>query len=185
VRAGGVKELGPVASGEVTAIPSAAEEGGELAVALAEHVENRGKLLGEEEEAAIGGGILIAQRLDDAVGSGTGGGDAARDPKRVDFGEEARDLTPAGSFAGLAGFADQDDEEVEAVTGGADGAVSGGAEDVAEGGEELQENGRGIGLGVRSEAADDEAGQAVECRFSEGGRFGLGRRWVEVFGGMG
>ncbi len=90
--------------------------------------------------------------------------------------EEAGDLTPAGAFAGLAGFADQDDEEVEAVAGGADGAVRRGAEDVAEGGEELQEDSRGVGLGVRSEAADNEAGQAVESRFSEGGRLGRGGR---------
>ena len=59
------------------------------------------------------------------------------------------------------------------------------AEDVAEGGEELREDRRGVGLGVGSEAADNEAGQAVESRFSEGGRLGRGGRWDEVFGEIG
>ncbi len=62
------------------------------------------------------------------------------------------------------------------MPGSADGAVRHGAEDVAEGGEELQEDGRGVGLGVRSEAADNEAGQAVESRFGEGGRLRRGGR---------
>jgi hypothetical protein len=86
-------------------------------------MEHGGELLGEEEEAAIGGGLLIAQSMNDGVGCGAGGGYAARNPIRVGFAEEASDLTPAGSFAGLAGFAHQYDEEVEAVTSGADCAM--------------------------------------------------------------
>ncbi len=128
VRVGGLEEIGPIAGGKVETIPGTAEQRGELAGALAEHMENGSKFLGEEEEAAIGGGFLIAQSAGDAVGGGAGGGDAARDPEGVYFGEEAGDLTPAGSFTGFAGFADQDDEEVEAVTGGTDGAVRRGAE---------------------------------------------------------
>ena len=100
--------------------------------------------------------------MEDAVGCGAGGGDAARGPARVDFGEETGDLAPAGSFAGLARFADQDDEEIEAVTGGADAAVRGGADEVAEGGQELEEDGSGIGFGVRGKAADGETGKTVE-----------------------
>ncbi len=64
------RSWGPIAGGEVTAIPGAAEQRGELAGALAEHVENGGKLLGEEEEAAIGGRGLIAQGVDDGIGVG-------------------------------------------------------------------------------------------------------------------
>ena len=100
--------------------------------------------------------------MDDAVGCGASGGYAARDPTRVGIGEETGDLTPAGSFAGLAGFADQDDEEVEAVTGGSHGAMRHGADQVSEGGEELQEDGSGIGFGVRSKTADGKAGKTVE-----------------------
>jgi hypothetical protein len=51
VRVGGVEELGPIAGGEVAAISGAAEQRGELTGALAEHVDDGGKLLGEEEEA--------------------------------------------------------------------------------------------------------------------------------------
>ena len=85
VGAGGVEETASVLHGKVAAIPGAAEQRGELAGALAEHVEHGGELLSEEEEAAIGGGLLIAQSMDDAVGCGAGGGYAARDPTRVGF----------------------------------------------------------------------------------------------------
>lgn len=185
VRAGGVEELGPVVRGKVAAVPGAAEQGGELAGALAEHMEHGGELLSEEEEASIGGGLLITQSVDDAVGCGAGGGYAARDPTRVSFGEEAGDLTPAGSFAGLAGFADQYDEEVEAVPGGADGAVRRGADKVAEGGEELQEDSSGIGLGVKREAADSEPGKTVEGWFGERERRGRGGLRGGIFDGVG
>ena len=159
---GGVEETVSVLHGKVAAIPGTAEQRGELAGALAEHVEHGGELLSEKKEAAIGGGLLIAQSVDDAIGCGAGGSYAARDPTRVGFVEEAGDLTPAGSFAGLAGFADQYDEEVEAVTGGSDGAMRRGADQVAEGSEELQEDGSGIGFGVRGKSADGKAGKTVE-----------------------
>jgi hypothetical protein len=120
-----------------------------------------GELLREQEEAAIGGRLLITQSMDDAVGCGAGGGDAARGPEIVDFGEEAGELAPACSFASLARFADQYDEEIEAVTSGSHKAVRRGADEVAEGGQELQEDGGGIGFGVRREGADGEAGKAV------------------------
>jgi hypothetical protein len=148
-------------------------------------MEHGGELLSEEEEASIGGGLLITQSVDDAVGCGAGGGYAARDPTRVSFGEEAGDLTPAGSFAGLAGFADQYDEEVEAVPGGADGAVRRGADKVAEGGEELQEDSSGIGLGVKREAADSEPGKTVEGWFGERERRGRGGLRGGIFDGVG
>ncbi len=123
--------------------------------------------------------MLIAQSMEDAVGCEAGGGDAARSPTRVDFGEETRDLAPAGSFAGLARFADQDDEEIEAVAGGAHAAVRCVADEVAEGGQELEENGGGIGFGVRGKAADDETGKTVEGGFAEYGMLGRGGRlWL-------
>jgi len=43
---------------------------------------------------------------------------------------------------------------------------------------------RGVGLGVGSEAADNEAGQAVESRFGKGRRLRRGGRWDEVFIGI-
>jgi hypothetical protein len=163
VGAGGVEEMASVLNGKVAAaIPRAAEQRGELAGVLAEHMEHGGELLSEEEEAAVGGGLLIAQSMNDGVGCGAGGGYAARNPIRVGLVEEASDLTPAGSFAGLAGFAHQYDEEVEAVTSGADRAMRRGADQVAEGGQELQEDGSGIGFRVRRKAADSEAGETVK-----------------------
>jgi hypothetical protein len=60
VGAGGVEEMASVLHGKVAAIPGRAEQRGELASALAEHVEHGSELLSEEEEASIGGGLLIA-----------------------------------------------------------------------------------------------------------------------------
>ena len=80
----------------------------------------------------------------------------------VDFGEEGGDLTPACSFAGFARFADEDDEEIEAVAGGTHEGVRGGSGEVAESGEELQQQSHGIGFAVRGKATDDTAGKAVE-----------------------
>jgi len=113
VRVGGAEEMGSIVSVKVAAIPGGAEQRGELAGVVAEQMEDGGELLGKEEEAAIGGWLLIAQGMEDAVGSGAGGGHAARGPEGVGFAEEGGDLTPAGCFAGLAGFADQYDEEIE------------------------------------------------------------------------
>jgi hypothetical protein len=150
-----------VVGAKIAAVPGAAEQRRDLAVSLAEHMEQGGELLREQEEATIGDGLLITQSMDDAVGCGAGGGDAARGPEIVDFGEEAGELAPACSFASLARFADQYDEEIEAVTSGSHKAARRGADEVAEGGQELQEDGGGIGFGVRGEGPDGEAGKAV------------------------
>jgi hypothetical protein len=91
-------------------------------------------------------------------------------PQRVGFGEEAGDLAPAGSFASLARFADENDEEIEAVARGPDAAVRARADEVAESGQELEEDGGGIGLGVRHERADEETRDTVESRAVQ-------RRW--------
>jgi hypothetical protein len=53
------------------------------------------------------------------------------------------------------------------VTGGADYAVRAGAEDVAEGYEQLQENGLGLRLGVRSQGAYGFPGKAIERELLE------------------
>ena len=85
----------------------------------------------------------------------------------IDFGEEPGYLVPTCSLAGLAGFSDEDDEEVQGVAGGADHAVRAGADHVAKGGEQLQENGLGLGLGVRSQGAHGFSGEAIERVFVE------------------
>ena len=46
---------------QVAAIPSAAQQGRELAGLPAEHVNHGSEFFGEQEEAAIGDGLLIAQ----------------------------------------------------------------------------------------------------------------------------
>jgi hypothetical protein len=111
--------------------------------------------------------------MDEADGCRAGGGDAAGDPKVVGFREEAGDLAPAGSLAGLAGFAYQDDEEVKAVTGGLNRTVRAGPNEVAESGEELQENRGWIGFGVRRDGADNRSGETVERRRGKAGPDGI------------
>jgi hypothetical protein len=127
-----------------------------------EHVEDGGELLRKQEEAPVSGRLLIPKSMDEAARGQAGCGDAAGDPEVVHFREEAADLAPTGSLAGLAGFADQDDEEVQTVTSGLDDTVRSRPYQVAEGNEELQENGGRIGFGVRGEGADDRAGNPVE-----------------------
>src|ERR1700693_2086524 len=109
--------------------------------------------------------------MEDGAGCGAGGGHTARRPERVGFGEEVGDLAPAGPFAGLARFANENDEEVETVTRGTDAAVRGGADEVSEGSQELEEDGGGIGLSMWGKCTDEETGNTVE------GRAAQCRRW--------
>ena len=153
-----------VVGAKVAAVPGAAEQRGELAGFAAEDLEHGRELLGEEEKPAIGGGLLIAQRLEDATRCGTSGGDAACRPERVCFGKEAGDLAPAGSFAGLARFADEDNEEIETVARGTDPAVRDRADEVAEGSQELKEDGGRVGFGVWGQAINDATRDTVESR---------------------
>ncbi len=52
-----------VVGAKIAAIPGAAEQRGELAGFAAEDMEHGRELLREQEETAIGGGLLIAQRM--------------------------------------------------------------------------------------------------------------------------
>jgi hypothetical protein len=163
---------------QVAAIPSAAQQGRELAGLPAEHVNDGSEFLGEQKEAAIGDGLLIAQGVEDGVWGGAGGRYAARSPERVGFGEEAGDLAPASSFASLARFADENDEEIEAVARGSDAAVCAGPDEVAESGQELEKDGCGIGLGVRRKCADEATCDPMESRSVQRGMWGRGRPGV-------
>jgi hypothetical protein len=147
---------------KVAAVPGAAEQRGELAGFAAEDMEHGRELLREQEEPAIGGGLLIAHCMEDAARCRASGGDAARRPERVCFGEEAGDLAPTGPFAGLARFADEDNEEIETVARGTHTAVRGWADEVAEGGQELEEDGGRVGFGVWGEATNDATSDTVE-----------------------
>jgi hypothetical protein len=158
----GLDRVAAVAGAEVASIPGATKQRRKLAGLAAEELKDGFELLYEEEEAAIGNGFVIAQHLEDGAGCGTGGEDAVEGPVRVRLGKEGGNLTPAGSLAGFAGFADEDDEEIEAVPGGAYEGVRGGSKEVAEGGEKLEQDGSWVGFGMWSEAADYLAGQAVE-----------------------
>ena len=102
--------------------------------------------------------------MEDGAGCGASGGDAACGPERVCFGEEAGDLAPAGSFAGLTRFADEDNEEIETVACGTNTAVRGRTDEVAERGQELEQDGGRVGFGVRGEAINDATRDAVESR---------------------
>jgi hypothetical protein len=85
----------------------------------------------------------------------------------IDFREETTDLVPTGTLASLAGFADEDHEEVEAMPGSVDHAVGRGTYGITEGGEKLEENGGGMRLGVRGERAHGQPGDAIEGGFPE------------------
>jgi hypothetical protein len=98
-------------------------------------MEDGGKFLRKHEQAAVCGRLLIAQSMDKRRGGQASGRDAPGDPRAIDFREEAADLVPTGTLASLAGFADQDHEEVEAVPGSVDHAVGRGTYGITEGGE--------------------------------------------------
>jgi hypothetical protein len=183
VGAGHSKETVAVGSGDVTTIPGGAEKRRELASLTAEQVEDGGELFCEQQEAVVllAGGQWLAKCLQDVARGRAGGDNAVGVPAGIGFGEEASDLTPAGSFAGFTGFSDQDDEQIETVTGGADEGVGGRSDKVSEGGEQLKENGDGIGFGMGREAADDVAGQTVESWFGQCGQGGIGGGLFFVF----
>ena len=177
--AGRLHRPATIENAEMAAIPGAAKQGREVTLGLAHGMERGGEFFREQEQAPVGGWLLIAQSIDKPIRNQASVGDAGLDPRSIDFREEAADLLPAGAFAGLAGFADQHDEEVETMAGGVDHAVRAGADQVAEGSEQLEQNGGGLGLSVRCKGADGESGQPIESGFAEGGpggRRGWGRR---------
>jgi len=105
--------------------------------------------------------------VDQAGGAQASGGDAGVDPVLIHFSEQALDLVPTGALAGLTGLADQHHEEIEAMARGTDKTVRAGSGCVAEGGQELEEDGSGMSLSVRSKCADDLAGKAVQGLFAQ------------------
>ena len=142
-------------------------------------MQHGGEFLGEHEQTAIA--CLLAHDGDETARGETGAGDTILRPGGIHFGEEAGDLVPTGSLARLAGFSDEHEEEVQGVAGGADHAVRAGADDVAKGGEQLQENGLGLGLGVRGQGAHGFSGEAIErvlLEYGVAGVLGLGRRFL-------
>ena len=169
-----------------------------MPVAGLERTEDEGELFGEREEPAIGRRLLIAKGMDKTAGGKTSGGDAAREPRLVDFRKEAGDLTPTGALARFAGIANENEKEVQTVAGGIHHAVRSRADHVAEGRQKLEQNGSGMRLGVGCDGADSEPGAAMERGHGELGRrcvamrlWGGGRRtglllwlvgWLNVYG---
>jgi hypothetical protein len=146
-----------------------------LSVASLKHLEDGGELFRECEKPAIGGRLLIAQSIDEASGCEASAGDAGGEPGLVHLSEETVDLTPTGALAGLAGIAYEHDVEVQTVAGGIDHAVGSTADYVAEDGEKLEEDRGRMGLGVGSDGADGESGDAMESGFGKVGRTGIAR----------
>jgi hypothetical protein len=145
-------------------------------VAGLERPEDGGELFREREEPAIGGRLLITKSMDKTAGCKTSGVDASGEPGLVDFRKEAGDLTPTGALARLAGIAYEDEKEVQTVTGGIHQAVRSTTDHVAKGGQKLEQDGGGMGLGVRSDGADGEPGATVESgRGQHGNWAGKGR----------
>jgi hypothetical protein len=119
-----------------------------VAIAVLEGMKNGGKLLRKCEQAAVGGGLLMAQGMEEASGGKASAGDAGREPGLIYLGEETGDLTPTGAFTGFAGIADEQDVEVETMASGIDHAVWSATDQVAEAGQELEEEGGRMGLGM-------------------------------------
>jgi hypothetical protein len=130
-------------------------------------VKHGGEFLGEYEQTRVA--CVVAHDASETVGGETGAGHTVFCPGGIHFGEEAGYLVPTGSLAGFAGFSDEHDEEVQSVAGGADHAVRAGADHVAKRGEQLQQNGLGLGLGVRSQGAHGFSGESIERVFVEYG----------------
>src|SRR5580704_15700711 len=140
-------------------------------------MENGGEFLREGKQAAVRGRLLIAQSIDKGSGRQASGGDTFGDPRAIDFREEAADLVPACSLAGLAGFADQHHEKVETMAGSIDHAVGRGANGIAERGQKLQEDASGMGFAVRGQPAYGQPGDAVECGVAEDWSWNCAGRW--------
>src|SRR5271156_3822818 len=104
VSAGGVEQTARVEGPDMAMIPGAAEHGGKLAFSPRQRVKYGGEFFREREEPAIGGGLLIAQSVEEATRGQPSGCDASIDPRLVNFREQATDLIPTGPFARLTGF---------------------------------------------------------------------------------
>jgi hypothetical protein len=153
-----------------------------VCVARLEGVEDGGEFFRKDEQAAVGGRLLIAQSRGEAIGGKASAGDAGGEPGLVYLSEETCDLIPAGALAGFAGIAYEHDVEVQAVAGGIDHAVGAAADQVAEDGQKLEENGGGMGLSVRSNGTDGESGETMEGGFAQVGvRDGSGRGCARCF----
>ncbi len=150
-----------------------------MAGLTAQQWKNGGEFLREQKETAVigrfaggfAGRFAVAERFEDVGGSGANGGDPLPGPGRIGFCEELGNLPPACSFASFAGLADEDDEEIEGMTGGTYESMRVGSDEVAESSEELQEQCGGIRFGMRSQGADDIPGEAMQRWFPQGGRF--------------
>lgn len=174
---GGLQVLAHIRCVEMATIPGAAEEGRQVAVSSLEGMEDGSELFRECEKPDVGGLLPIAQCIDEAAGGKARTGDAGGEPWLVDLSEEAGDLIPTSSLAGLAGIADEDDVEVEAVAGGIYQAVGPASDEVAEGGEKLEEQGGGMSFGVGRDGLDGESGESIEC--------GLVELWMRGGAGIG
>jgi hypothetical protein len=177
MRAGCLDGVETIERAEIAAIPGATEQGREVTLVTPQGMENGGEFFREREQAAVRGRLLIAQSIDKGSGRQASGGDAFGDPGMIDLSEEAADLVPACPLAGLAGFADQHHEKIETMAGSIDHAVGRGTNAIAERGQQLEEDGGGMGLGVRGQGAYGHPRDAVECGFAEGWIRGRTGRW--------
>jgi hypothetical protein len=119
---------------------------------------------------------LIAQSIDEATGCESSAGDTGGEPGWVHLSKETVDPTPASSLPDLAGIANEHDVEVQTVAGGIDHAVGPTADYVAEDGETLEQDRGRMGLGVGSDGADGESGDAMESGYGKLGRIRIADR---------
>jgi hypothetical protein len=162
MRVGCLDGVETIERAEIATIPGATEQRREVPPGAPQGMENGGEFFREREQATVRGRLLIVQSEDKGSGRQASGGDTFGDPRAIDFREEAADLVPARSLAGLAGLADQDHEKVETMAGGINHAVGRGTNGIAERGQQLEEDGGGMGLGVRGQGAYGHPRDAVE-----------------------
>jgi hypothetical protein len=133
VGAGCPERPATIEGAKLATIPGGAEQRRKVSLSAAQGVQDGGEFFRDGKEAAVSGWILIAQGIDKAIGGEASGGDASVKPGTIDLSEETHDLVQASSLAGLTGFANQYDEEIEAVASSIDHAVGAGSDQVAEG----------------------------------------------------
>ena len=163
--------------GERASVPRRAQHRREGVDVPSGHLQHRGELGLDDEQARIGrSGVRpggVAQRPDEALARGEPGRGARRETG-IDHVHEPGDVIPRGSLACLRGLADDQHVLVRVMQGGLDSDMHAPADRSAGGDECLGQDGDRVRLGVGGEAGNDLAEQAAVGLGS--GRLGPTRR---------
>jgi hypothetical protein len=89
MRAGCLDGVETMERAEIAAIPSATEQGREVALGAPQGMENGGEFFREREQTTVRGRLLIAQSIDKGGGRQSSCGDAFGDPRVINFSKVA------------------------------------------------------------------------------------------------